>query len=210
MQIAPMNTSAAPAVNCCSFWAVYKSMVYIGPLRKCQLHVSVGLREASNKLADDHVERALIHRSTTHYLQWVVRWVGFSTTHCLHSTVCSTEPYLTYSVICRKLALSWFHLTNRKGCISVWTTLCYSQMVNVGAPSINRRFCAVSVLWTSTFGLEIVSASAAVPDILQATADWHCSFCAQSPSALSAFLYNEALCHFALPKVLHTAALLVL
>lgn len=83
-------------------------------------------------------------------------------------------------------------------------------MVNVGAPSINRRFCAVSVLWTSTFGLEIVSASAAVPDILQATADWHCSFCAQSPSALSAFLYNEALCHFALPKVLHTAALLVL
>lgn len=79
MQIAPMNTSAAPAVNCCSFWAVYKSMVYIGPLRKCQLHISVGLREASNKLADDHVERALIHWSTTHYLQWVVLWVGFYT-----------------------------------------------------------------------------------------------------------------------------------
>lgn len=61
-----MNTSAAPAVNCCSFWVIYKSMVYIGLSTKRQLHVSAGLREAFSKIANDHIAWMQMHWSATH------------------------------------------------------------------------------------------------------------------------------------------------
>lgn len=145
-------------------------------------------------------------QSTTPYLQWAVLWVGFSTVCTLWYAVVSPIRQIVWYISLHSLLLPFDRW--EKLHLSLKNTLL--QVVNDRAPPVDKRLCAMSVVWTYTFDLAMISASAVVPSILRETADRHCSFCAQSSLVLSSFLYNEALRHFALPKVLHAAALFVL